>query len=85
MYLCAFFFSYSNLSKGVLGFGCEWVKEGPVSLLQLSTYTGIVVLFRIGKIGFIPKKLKVRTSYFYKTKIYLHVIIVQFYVKHIKN
>lgn len=55
---CAVQLIRCNLSKGVLGFGCEWVKEGPVSLLQLSTYTGIVVLFRIGKIGFIPKKLK---------------------------
>lgn len=49
----------SNLSDGVLGFDCEWVKEGPVSLLQLATFNGVVALFRIGKIGYIPLKLKV--------------------------
>ncbi|KAL6445558.1 hypothetical protein ACFW04_000832 [Cataglyphis niger] len=47
-----------NLSDGVLGFDCEWVKEGPVSLLQLATFNGVVALFRIGKIGYIPLKLK---------------------------
>ncbi|KMQ87409.1 exonuclease 3 -5 domain-containing protein 2-like protein, partial [Lasius niger] len=47
-----------NLSDGVLGFDCEWVKEGPVSLLQLATFNGVVALFRIGKIGYIPSKLK---------------------------
>ncbi|XP_012223059.1 exonuclease 3'-5' domain-containing protein 2 [Linepithema humile] len=47
-----------NLSDGVLGFDCEWVKEGSVSLLQLATFNGVVALFRIGKIGYIPTKLK---------------------------
>ncbi|XP_011264286.1 exonuclease 3'-5' domain-containing protein 2 [Camponotus floridanus] len=47
-----------NLSDGVLGFDCEWVKEGPVSLLQLATYNGVVALFRLGKIGYVPPKLK---------------------------
>ncbi|KAG5317372.1 EXD2 protein, partial [Pseudoatta argentina] len=47
-----------DLSDGVLGFDCEWVKEGPVSLLQLATYNGLIALFRIGKIGYIPPKLK---------------------------
>ncbi|EZA55697.1 Exonuclease 3'-5' domain-containing protein [Ooceraea biroi] len=47
-----------NLSGGVLGFDCEWVKEGPVSLLQLATYNGVVALFRLGKIGYVPPKLK---------------------------
>lgn len=54
-----FFFS-SDLSEGVLGFDCEWVKEGPVSLLQLATFNGVCALFRIGKIGYIPDKLKVQ-------------------------
>lgn len=54
----------SNLSDGVLGFDCEWVKEGPVSLLQLATYNGVVALFRLGKIGYVPSKLKV---YFVKS------------------
>jgi len=56
MFLC------SDLSDGVLGFDCEWVKEGPVSLLQLATFNGVVALFRIGKIGYIPPKLKVTLS-----------------------
>lgn len=56
---CLCFFD-SNLSHDVLGFDCEWVKEGPVSLLQLATFNGVVALFRIGKIGYIPTKLKVR-------------------------
>ncbi|KAL6262820.1 hypothetical protein P5V15_005610 [Pogonomyrmex californicus] len=47
-----------DLSDGILGFDCEWVKEGPVSLLQLATFNGVVALFRIGKIGYIPLKLK---------------------------
>ncbi|KAH0956288.1 hypothetical protein HN011_006778 [Eciton burchellii] len=47
-----------NLSDGILGFDCEWVKEGPVSLLQLATFNGVVALFRLGKIGYIPPKLK---------------------------
>ncbi|XP_011165231.1 exonuclease 3'-5' domain-containing protein 2 [Solenopsis invicta] len=47
-----------DLSDGILGFDCEWVKEGPVSLLQLATNNGVVALFRIGKIGYIPFKLK---------------------------
>lgn len=47
-----------NLSDDVLGFDCEWVNEGPVSLLQLATYNGVCALFRIGKIGYIPPKLK---------------------------
>jgi hypothetical protein len=54
-----YFSFYSNLSDGVLGFDCEWVKEGSVSLLQLATFNGVVALFRIGKIGYIPTKLKV--------------------------
>ncbi|KAK0161502.1 hypothetical protein PV327_009965 [Microctonus hyperodae] len=48
----------SNLSDGVLGFDCEWVNEGPVSLLQLATHNGICVLFRLGKIGYIPQTLQ---------------------------
>lgn len=52
-------FCYSNLSNGVLGFDCEWVNDGPVALLQLATFNGVCALFRIGKIGFIPFKLKV--------------------------
>jgi hypothetical protein len=56
--LCINFY-YSNLSDGILGFDCEWVKEGPVSLLQLATFNGVVALFRLGKIGYIPPKLKV--------------------------
>lgn len=47
-----------NLSNDVLGFDCEWVNEGPVSLLQLATFNGVCGLFRIGKIGYIPPKLK---------------------------
>lgn len=47
-----------NLSNGVLGFDCEWVNEGPVTLLQLATFNGVCGLFRIGKIGYIPYKLK---------------------------
>ncbi|KAK2587500.1 hypothetical protein KPH14_003200 [Odynerus spinipes] len=47
-----------NSSDGILGFDCEWVNEGPVSLLQLATHNGVCALFRIGKIGFIPPKLK---------------------------
>ncbi|XP_032691486.1 exonuclease 3'-5' domain-containing protein 2 [Odontomachus brunneus] len=47
-----------NLSEGVLGFDCEWVNEGPVCLLQLATFNGVCALFRIGKIGYIPDKLK---------------------------
>ncbi|XP_014469574.1 PREDICTED: exonuclease 3'-5' domain-containing protein 2 isoform X2 [Dinoponera quadriceps] len=50
--------SCSDLSEGVLGFDCEWVNEGPVSLLQLATFNGVCALFRIGKIGYIPDKLK---------------------------
>lgn len=50
----------SDLSEGVLGFDCEWVNEGPVSLLQLATFNGVCALFRIGKIGYIPDKLKVQ-------------------------
>jgi len=57
--ICYICFFDSDLSDGVLGFDCEWVKEGPVSLLQLATYNGVVALFRIGKIGYIPPKLKV--------------------------
>lgn len=45
-------------SDGILGFDCEWVNEGPVSLLQLATHNGVCALFRINKIGFIPPKLK---------------------------
>lgn len=64
----------SNLSDGVLGFDCEWVKEGPVSLLQLATYNGVVALFRLGKIGYVPPKLKV---YFPKSihLIQMHIIL----------
>lgn len=47
-----------NLSNNVLGFDCEWVNEGPVSLLQLATFNGVCGLFRIGKIGYVPHKLK---------------------------
>ncbi|CAK9824800.1 Exonuclease 3'-5' domain-containing protein 2 [Anthophora retusa] len=47
-----------NLSNDILGFDCEWVSEGPVSLLQLATFNGVCGLFRIGKIGYIPQKLK---------------------------
>ncbi|XP_034193560.1 exonuclease 3'-5' domain-containing 2 [Osmia lignaria lignaria] len=47
-----------NLSNGVLGFDCEWANEGPVCLLQLATFNGVCGLFRIGKIGYIPYKLK---------------------------
>ncbi|KAK1125647.1 hypothetical protein K0M31_005205 [Melipona bicolor] len=49
---------HCNLSNDVLGFDCEWVNEGPVSLLQLATFNGVCGLFRIGKIGYIPQKLK---------------------------
>lgn len=56
---CILFFFSSNLSEGVLGFDCEWVNEGPVCLLQLATFNGVCALFRIGKIGYIPDKLKV--------------------------
>lgn len=42
-----------------MGFDCEWVNEGPVSLLQLATFNGVCGLFRIGKIGYIPQKLEV--------------------------
>ncbi|XP_063986726.1 exonuclease 3'-5' domain-containing protein 2 [Diachasmimorpha longicaudata] len=48
----------SNLCHGVLGFDCEWVKEGRISLLQLATHNGVCALFRIGKIGYVPPKLK---------------------------
>ncbi|KOC59183.1 Exonuclease 3'-5' domain-containing protein 2 [Habropoda laboriosa] len=47
-----------NLSNDILGFDCEWANEGPVSLLQLATFNGVCGLFRIGKIGYIPQKLK---------------------------
>ncbi|XP_051156640.1 exonuclease 3'-5' domain-containing protein 2 [Leptopilina boulardi] len=47
-----------DLSNGILGFDCEWVNEGPVSLLQLATDNGVCALFRIGKIGYVPPKLK---------------------------
>ncbi|XP_011303744.1 exonuclease 3'-5' domain-containing protein 2 [Fopius arisanus] len=47
-----------NLCHGVLGFDCEWVNEGRVSLLQLATYNGVCALFRLGKIGYVPAKLK---------------------------
>ncbi|KAG7200487.1 hypothetical protein KM043_001053 [Ampulex compressa] len=47
-----------NLSNNVLGIDCEWVNDGPVSLLQLATFNGVCALFRIGKIGYIPTKLK---------------------------
>ncbi|CAK9794682.1 Exonuclease 3'-5' domain-containing protein 2 [Anthophora plagiata] len=47
-----------NLSNDILGFDCEWASEGPVSLLQLATFNGVCGLFRIGKIGYIPQKLK---------------------------
>ncbi|XP_066581261.1 exonuclease 3'-5' domain-containing protein 2 [Prorops nasuta] len=47
-----------NLSHGILGFDCEWVNEGAVSLVQLATFNGVCALFRIGKIGYIPPKLK---------------------------
>ncbi|OAD52035.1 Exonuclease 3'-5' domain-containing protein 2 [Eufriesea mexicana] len=47
-----------NLSNDVLGFDCEWINGGPVSLLQLATFNGVCGLFRIGKIGYIPQKLK---------------------------
>ena len=56
------YFLHSNLSDGVLGFDCEWVNEGPVSLLQLATHNGVCALFRLGKIGYIPSKLKVCTE-----------------------
>lgn len=49
---------HCNLSNDVLGFDCEWVNEGPVSLLQLATFNGVCGLFRIGKIGYIPQKLE---------------------------
>ncbi|XP_046824735.1 exonuclease 3'-5' domain-containing protein 2 [Vespa crabro] len=49
---------YCNLSDGILGFDCEWVNEGPVSLLQLATHNGVCALFRINKIGFIPPRLQ---------------------------
>ncbi|KAF7998414.1 hypothetical protein HCN44_009812 [Aphidius gifuensis] len=52
----------SNLSYGVLGFDCEWVNENPVSLLQLATFNGVCVLFRLDKIGFVPPNLKVLLS-----------------------
>ncbi|XP_043266269.1 exonuclease 3'-5' domain-containing protein 2 [Colletes gigas] len=47
-----------NLSNDILGFDCEWVKEGPVSLVQLATVNGVCGLFRISKIGYVPHKLK---------------------------
>ncbi|XP_043466914.1 exonuclease 3'-5' domain-containing protein 2 [Leptopilina heterotoma] len=47
-----------DLSNGILGFDCEWVNDGPVSLLQLATDNGVCALFRIGKIGYVPPKLK---------------------------
>ncbi|XP_076164797.1 exonuclease 3'-5' domain-containing 2 isoform X2 [Ptiloglossa arizonensis] len=47
-----------NLSNDILGFDCEWVNEGPVSLLQLATCNGVCGLFHIGKIGYVPHKLK---------------------------
>ncbi|CAL7938298.1 unnamed protein product [Xylocopa violacea] len=47
-----------NLTNDILGFDCEWVNEGPVSLLQLATFNGVCGLFRISKIGYIPEKLK---------------------------
>ncbi|XP_014203861.1 exonuclease 3'-5' domain-containing protein 2 [Copidosoma floridanum] len=47
-----------NSSDRVLGFDCEWVNEGPVSLLQLATRNGVCALFRLNKIGHIPQGLK---------------------------
>lgn len=47
-----------NLSNNVLGIDCEWANEGPVSLLQLATFNGVCGLFRLGKIGYVPQKLK---------------------------
>ncbi|KAF7995039.1 hypothetical protein HCN44_004511 [Aphidius gifuensis] len=49
---------YCNLTNSILGFDCEWVNNGPVTLLQLATDNGVCALFRIGKIGFVPPKLK---------------------------
>lgn len=59
--MCLHFFR--DLSNGILGFDCEWVNEGPVSLLQLATDNGVCALFRIGKIGYVPAKLKVCIFY----------------------
>ncbi|XP_031842751.1 exonuclease 3'-5' domain-containing 2 isoform X2 [Nomia melanderi] len=47
-----------NVSNDVLGFDCEWANEGPVSLVQLATHNGVCGLFRIGKIGYVPHRLK---------------------------
>ncbi|XP_015610219.1 exonuclease 3'-5' domain-containing protein 2 [Cephus cinctus] len=47
-----------DLAYGILGFDCEWVNEGPVSLLQLATYNGVCALFRLSKIGYVPATLK---------------------------
>ncbi|XP_074114909.1 exonuclease 3'-5' domain-containing 2 [Cotesia typhae] len=48
----------SDLTDGVLGFDCEWVNEGPVSLVQLATNNGTAAVFRIGKIGYVPLQLQ---------------------------
>ncbi|XP_048505006.1 exonuclease 3'-5' domain-containing protein 2 isoform X2 [Athalia rosae] len=47
-----------DITDNVLGFDCEWVNEDPVCLLQLATTNGLCVLFRLGKIGYVPGKLK---------------------------
>ncbi|KAL7288082.1 hypothetical protein TKK_0017871 [Trichogramma kaykai] len=49
---------HRNISDGVLGFDCEWVNEGPVALIQLSTRNGVCALFRLSKLGHVPNKLK---------------------------
>ncbi|XP_034935215.1 exonuclease 3'-5' domain-containing protein 2-like [Chelonus insularis] len=49
---------YCDSTDNVLGFDCEWVNESSVSLLQLATNNGLCALFRLGKIGYVPLKLK---------------------------
>ena len=39
----------------VLGLDCEWVGPGPVSLLQLATFSGLCILVRSVKEYFIKK------------------------------
>ncbi|XP_057342216.1 exonuclease 3'-5' domain-containing protein 2 [Microplitis mediator] len=48
----------SELTDGVLGFDCEWVNGGSVSLLQLATNNGTCALIRLCKIGHVPLQLK---------------------------
>lgn len=56
------------MTSDILGFDCEWTKDGPVSLLQLAAHneiSGIAVLLRLNKIGFVPTKLRVISIFFH--------------------